>query len=308
MLELPLSARVTVISGARHEYSTYSYTGRSFDGVTLRPLRSSNDNGVWLPGVHARYALDHDTIVRGAVTRSFARPDFEDLSPFQISDGDTVSMGNPFLEPTVAWNTDVAVERYLRPVGLISVALFHKRLDQQIYSFTTTSTVNGNPIQITQAQNGDAATIAGLELSFQQQLRMLPSPFDSLGVYATYSRTASHAQYPLRSSAPLPGQSRHLGDVTVFYERGGFSGRAAVSFRSQSLARVGRAEANDQFLVGRAQLDLSIAQRVRRRTWVVFDVDNLSDAPDTGFAQSPSRLTSIEHFGRYVTFGLRLAF
>jgi hypothetical protein len=96
--------------------------------------------------------------------------------------------------------------------------------------------------------------------------------------------------------------------VTVFYERGGFSGRAAVSFRSQSLARVGRAEANDQFLVGRAQLDLSIAQRVRRRTWVVFDVDNLSDAPDTGFAQSPSRLTSIEHFGRYVTFGLRLAF
>jgi len=67
----------------RHEYSTYKYSGSGFDGVTTWPLTSNNSNGQWLPGVHARYAANTDTIIRAALTRSFARPDFADLVPYQ---------------------------------------------------------------------------------------------------------------------------------------------------------------------------------------------------------------------------------
>jgi TonB-dependent receptor len=260
--------------------------------------------------VHVRYAVDHDTILRAAFTRTLARPDFGDLVPYEIRDGDTVSKGNPLLKPTVAWNADVAVERYLHPLGHVSAALFTKRLGHNIYTFEAASTANGQPITLTQPENGEAATIAGLELSFQQQLRMLPAPFDSLGVYATYTRSTSKARYPRRTTslAPLSGQTPHEGNAAVSYERGGFSGRLAMNFHRGYLSRVGATETDDEKVAGRIQVDLSMTQQVGRHAWIALDADNLTDAARTTFGPSPSRPTAIERFGRYGTLGLRLRF
>jgi TonB-dependent receptor len=310
MVELPLTARLTLIPGVRHEYSRYEYSGSGFDGITTWPLSSNNSDRQWLPGVNVRYAAATDTIVRAALTRSFARPDFADLVPHEIRTSAAVASGNPLLKPTVSWNADVAIERYVRPSGVVSVAVFAKKLDQYIYSFDTTKIVNGETITFTQPQNGDAATIMGIELSFEQQLRMLPAPLDALSVYATYTRTTSNAQYPLRprSTTPLQGQTPHLGNVTLAYERSGFSGRLATNFHGHYLRRIRMNPNDDDHAVGRTQMDLSMAQMVGRRTWLVFDVNNLTDARSQAFGASPSQVTSIERFGRYATFGFRLAF
>jgi TonB-dependent receptor len=310
MLELPLSARLSVIPGVRHEYSTSRYLGLGFDGTTTWPMTSNGSDGHWLPGVNVRYAADPNTVVRAALTRSFARPDFADLVPYELRSGDAVSKGNPLLDPTRSWNADVAVERYFRHSGLLSVGLFAKRLDDYVYLFETTSMLDGRPIQLTQPGNGDTATLAGAEVTFQQQLRMLPAPLDGLGVYATYTWTTSNARYPMRPDVvtPLPGQTPHLGNAALSYERRGFSGRVAVNFNGEYLKTIRVIEANDTHLAGRTQVDLSIAQHVARRTWLVFDAQNLTDATLTNFGPSLSRPTLIERFGRYETLGIRLVF
>jgi TonB-dependent receptor len=310
MVELPLSTRLTIIPGVRGEYSTHEYAGRGFDGVATWPMTSSGTQFQWLPGVHVRYAADHDTILRAALTRSLARPDYGDLVPYEVMASDRISRGNPLLKPVVAWNADVAVDRYFRSGGLASVALFAKRLDQYIYSFTTTSMVNGRPMTLTQPQNADTATLAGVELTIERQLRMLPAPLNALSVYADYSWTTSEARYPrpTGSLAPMLGQTPHQGDVALSYERGRFSGRVAVSFNGPYLTTIGRTEEDDRRLAARTQTDLSIAHQVVRRTWIVFDVRNLTNGPIKTLGSDPQRPTAIEQFGSYTTFGVRVAF
>jgi TonB-dependent receptor len=312
MVELPLSPRFVMIPGVRYEASRYRYTGRIFDGHALEPLSAGLRDGQWLPGVHFRYRLDEDTALRTAVTRTFARPDFADLVPYQVTvaSSDAILSGNPALKSTTTWNVDAAVERYLPSVGVISAGAFGKRLIDYVYSFDTTKTVDDERFTVMQPRNGDAATLYGVELTYQNQLRFLPAPLDSLGVYATYTRTVSQAHYPTRegAKAPLPGQTGHLGNVALWYEKGGFSGRLAANFHGESIRAIGRTADGDDHLEGRAQVDLSIAQALRRRTWIVFELDNLTDAPVKVFQGHRGRPTQIEHYGRTAALGVRLAF
>lgn len=310
MVELPLSGRLAVIPGVRGEFSTHKYAARGFDGVATWPLTSSGSLVQWLPGVHVRFAANHDTVLRAALTRSLARPEYSELVPYEVIASDNISRGNPLLKPVVAWNADFAVERYFRSGGVASVALFAKRLDQYIYSFRTTSMINGRLMTVTQPQNADAATLAGVELTFQQQLRMLPAPLNALNVFAEYSRTTSQARYPrpTGSLAPLLGQTPHEGNVTVSYERGRFSGSCAVGVHGRFLTSIGQNKQDDQRLATRTQTDLSIATQVARHTWVVFDVHNLTNGLSKNFTSRATRPTVLERFGTYTSFGLRMAF
>jgi TonB-dependent receptor len=310
MVELPLSTRLAIIPGVRGEFSTHEYAGLGFDGVATSPLTASGRQVQWLPGVHIRYAANHDTIVRAALTRSMARPDYADLVPYETMGSDRLLRGNPLLKPIVAWNADVAVERYFRSGGFASVGLFAKTLNQYIYSFTTASMVNGTTMTVTQPQNADAATLAGVELTFQQRLRMLPGPLNDLSVYAGYSWTTSQARYPRATGSPAPmlGQTPHGGDVVLSYERGRFSGSVAMSVHRGFLTTIGQKPEDDLHLAPRNQTDLSIAHQVAPRTWIVFDVRNLTNGLSKTFGPSPSRPASIERFGTYTTFGFRMAF
>lgn len=312
MVELPLSSRLLVIPGVRYDASRYRYTGRIFDGNTLEPLSASNRDAQWLPGVHFRYMLDQDTALRTALTRTFARPDFADLVPYQVTvvSSDAILSGNPALKPTTAWNLDAAVERYLPSVGVVSAGVFGKQLIDYVYSFETTTIVDDERFTVSQPRNGDAATLYGAELTYQNQFRFLPAPLDGLGVYATYTRTASRARYPTREGfyAPLPGQTAQLGNVALWFEKGGFSGRLAANFHGEYIQEVRRTADRDQHLEGRTQVDLSIAQSFQRRTWIVFELDNLTNAPVNAFEGHRERPTQIERYGRTATLGVRLVF
>jgi hypothetical protein len=163
--------------------------------------------------------------------------------------------------------------------------------------------VNGRPMTLTQPQNGDTATLAGVELAFQRRLRMLPAPLNAVSVYSDYSWMTSEARYPrpAGSLAPMLGQTPHQGNVGLSYERGRFSGRVAMSFNGQYLTTIGRKEEDDQRLAGRTQTDLSIAHQVARRTWIVFDVRNLTNGPSKTLGSDPDRPMAIEQFGSYTT-------
>jgi TonB-dependent receptor len=202
------------------------------------------------------------------------------------------------------------VERYFRSVGMISGGFFHKGIDAFIFPFRFEETRDGDEYDVTEPRNGPAATVTGLELAFQNQLRFLPAPFDGLGFYANYTFTSSSADLPDRDGEDLrlPGQIRHSGNVAASYEKAGFSARLALNFRDGFLAEVGGEPAEDVFVDRHHQVDLSVSHAMTPSIRVFADVLNLTNQPLRAYEGTTDRPIQEEYYRSWATFGLKFGF
>jgi TonB-dependent receptor len=317
MAEIYVGSKLFILPGVRVEHTTSDFTGNDVTfaagngaWIATTPIDGGHSYSTVMPGVQMRYAARESTNLRVAFTRSLSRPNYFDLVPYRSFDdaANTVMLGNPALSPTLSWNTDVMLEHYLKSVGVLSAGVFHKRLTDYIYTFVSTQSINGETFTVTQAQNGEAATITGVELAAQSQLAFLPGPLKGLGVYLNYTFTDSSAEFPGRTGEPatLPGQSRHVGNVSVSYERGGFSGRLAVNFHGSYIDQVAAASGGDRFYDTHKQLDLSLGQKITRNVRVYLNALNLTDAPLRYFQGVADRPLQEEHYRWWMDFGVKL--
>lgn len=165
----------------------------------------------------------------------------------------TASTGNPFLKPAMSNNVDLSLEWYPKPGTTFHVNAFYKRIkDLPIFSLTerqvtiyyqdgTTEEVNAAASDVINAE--DPATVKGIEIGGRAFLDMLPGALAGFGVEANYTYIDSKNPGDLyrdifgtiRSDAPLQGLSKHNYNVTLLYERGRISARAAYSWRSKYL-------------------------------------------------------------------------
>jgi len=314
MAEIYAGPKLFLLPGFRYEHTASDYTGRevlfspSGAYLTTNPLRSKTDYGVPLPGFHVRYALMPDTNVRAAVTRTLARPNYYDVVPYRSQNDldNTVALGNADLQPTLSWNFDLLGEHYFKSVGVVSGGVFYKRLEDYIYVFTYDQPINGITYHYTQPLNGDTATVRGVELAVQNQLAFLPSPFNGLGVYANYTFTDSNASFPNHTGdTTLPGQSRHVGNLAVSYEKWGFAGRVSVNFHGSYVDIVGASNNLDRFYDTHRQLDFSLSQRVTKRIRLYMDGINLNDALLRYYQGVESRPLQEEHYHWWTDFGVK---
>ena len=310
------AGRLYVLPGIRYEYTTADFVGRDVrfapNGAWLSsaPLEATTSYGIPLPAIHVRYALTPETNMRVALTRSLARPNYYDAVPYRAQDDNalTIALGTADLRPTTSWNVDALAEHYFRSVGVVSAGLFYKRLQDYIYTFTSTEMINGSQYQVTQPLNGEAATVRGAEIALQNQLRFLPSPLDGLGVYANYTFTTSSAAIPGHSGATLPGQSRHMGNLAVSYEKRGFTGRVAVNFHGSYVDVIGATNALDRYYDRNSQLDVSATQKITRNFRAYVEGMNLNDALLRYYQGVRERVLQEEHYRWWTTFGLKVEF
>ena len=85
----------------------------------------------WMPVVHLKIKPVGWYDLRLSLTRTIARPDFNDVMPFQTlttNPESGIRIGNSRLEPTRAWNYDVYASLYDSFWGLITVGYFYKDL------------------------------------------------------------------------------------------------------------------------------------------------------------------------------------
>ncbi len=119
-----------------------------------------------LPSMQLRYALTPDSGIRVAYGRGLARPNFSDLPPYQtVNDRrNSISSGNPNLQPTYANNYDVLYEHYLKPLGVLEAGFFYKDISQPIY-FVNSTVSSGSYTGFNQTQpvNGSSAYLWGFE-------------------------------------------------------------------------------------------------------------------------------------------------
>ncbi len=312
--------RLSVIGGVRGERTEFRTTGRVLDLATetATSSRAGRDYTHWLPGLHARYDANRNLVLRASWSRALARPAFGDAAFRSTVNREEleVTRGNPNLAALEAANWDASVEYYLPSLGVVSAAVFHKRIKNFSYSLAspTPEVIAGQAYALTTFANGSKGTIEGLELAYQQQLRRLPAPFDGLGFMANLTLVESDATYPTRPGEKVPfiGQSDQTGNVGLTFEKGGLFLRLALNFRSERLREdepLGGNAAQDLHVDDFKQLDVSARYRLGRN-WEVFgEVLNLTDEPFRVFLKSPNgqgaRLGQVEEYGWSANFGVR---
>lgn len=262
-----------------------------------------------LPSLHLRYEFDTDSILRGSYSTGLSRPNYTNTVPrFVISDDDReAEAGNPNLKATYSQNVDVSFERYLRPLGLLSVAAFHKRLDDPIFVVNSILGSGDDALRLTRAENGKSGSITGLELAWQQTFDRLPSPFDGLGVYANYTYADSEAELPFGiGKTDLPGTSRDNMNLAVFFEKYGFNARLAYNMRSKYIQEFDVSDRDfNVFWDERALLDFSASYQVGSGWQVFGEVSNITDSKQRRFQGQRNRVLELEQFGRSWLVGLR---
>ncbi|MEM8964058.1 MAG: TonB-dependent receptor [Acidobacteriota bacterium] len=313
-VELLLGDNLTFLGGARWERTEFDYRANELvfdddgDIVAVNPTSGSSENDEILPSAHLRWALDEETNVRFAFTRSLARPNYEDLAPFSLileEDGE-IQRGNPNLDITTAWNYDIMWERYLSTVGIVSAGVFYKQIEDNIFFFTAEEDRNGDTFDVIQPRNGDSAEVIGLEVAYQNRFRNLPAPWDGLGLYFNATFIDSEAAIPERDDTLFPGQADTVYNLSLSYEKYGFSGRVSLNYHSEYLSEVGGDEASDIFIDERTQLDLSFSQQVTSKVRLYLDVLNLTDEPFRVYEGSEDRPIQEEYYSWWGTFGVKI--
>jgi TonB-dependent receptor len=291
------------------------------EDVTLRTGENEYTN--YLPSLHVQYLAREDLVIRGAWTNTIGRPAYESLVPlreFEIDpDGDggfegSVAEGNPDLDPLESMNFDVSVEWYTRPAGLVSLAVFHKEIDNPIYTEVTEledTEYEGrffSELSISRPRNAADGEITGIEINLQQQFTNLPAPFDGFGAAANYTWTDSEATiFGRDKTVPFFLQPENVANLALFYEKFGFEGRIALAYRSEYLDEVAGEAEQDIYVDSRSQLDLKLAYAVSEAWRVFVEFRNLTDEP-WRYLNGNKRLAENEIYSWNAAAGVQIKF
>ncbi len=245
------------------------------------------------------------------------------------------SGGNPQLRPYVAVGTDLSWEKYFGKASYVAAAVFHKNLLNYIYNQTVldydfSNYTNDTPTLVptsnigsfTTPENGTGGKMDGLELSGALEGGLLTSALEGFGAQANFSLTNSSIPLSSISSVPggpktLPGLSRKVANLALFYERYGFSVRLAERYRSSF---TGEAVALfDQLgytrILANRQTDLQLGYAFSGGRWdglsLLLQVNNLTNSSDSTVQIStlPNNVPLIrpleyDTWGRTILFGV----
>jgi TonB-dependent receptor len=316
-----------VLGGVRYEKTNVSYSSEEvyydFQGDLdeIVPVRGETSYGFILPQLHAKYRINDNTNLRFAATRSYSRPNFEDIVPAQEIDLNARegNVGNPQLEPVSATNLDLLGEKYFGTVGILSGGVFFKRLNNFIFNRRfEASSFNGRnfgtDILLTQAQNGENANLLGFELAFQQNLVYLPGKLSGLSVYANYTFTNSAATIQSRDdlgqteTIRLPGQAKHVGNLSLGYDIGRLNVRLSSNFNGEYITELGDEASEDLYVRDRMQLDATATFTVKPKFRVFAEFLNLTNQPFEVFQGKETQFVQREFYSWWTRIGVKFDF
>jgi TonB-dependent receptor len=313
MAEFLFGDRTTFLGGVRVENTTTDYTAYELildeegDPLGLSPVTGGKDYTEWLPQFHLIFKTSDASQLRAAVTRTLARPNFYDLAPWRLVnlEDNEVELGNPDLDVTTSWNIDLMWENYMDPIGIFSAGVFYKKLNDYVYIFQVDEEIDGESVEVVQPRNGDEADLLGFEIAFQNNFTNWKGGWGGLGFFANYTYVEAEAKYPDRDPTALPGQSEHVGNLAISYEKYGISTRLSFNYNGKSLLEVGGDPEEDIWLDDHTQLDFLFRVQVARSWSLVLEAINITDEPYTVFENTADRIRQQEYYGWWATIGVR---
>ncbi len=277
-------SKFQVLGGARVENTDFGWTSNAPPQTPGR-TGSINYQDI-LPSVHLKYSPWSNTNVRSSYFRSLSRPNFYEVIPYEINEGDYRERGNPFLQRTTADNFDVRFEYFPSQLDQILVGAFYKVIDDPIESALQ---ISGQAIFL-QPNNFGTANNMGVEVDVTKYFR-------NFGVRAFYNFTDSritttkifrfrddNGQLTSREelqTRPLQGQSRHISNISLLYkdQKNKIDVQLAMVYTGRRIISVSPYLDNDIWQRGFTQLDLSVEKGFGNHFKVFVKVNNLLNTP-----------------------------
>lgn len=314
-----------VVAGVRVEHTEVSNTNWIEDEAQTGFGDTDSNYTNVLPSVTAVYRPSDNFVYRGAIWTSFSRPEFSNISrgvsvgraaprPGQtLGDIVSISRGNPDLKPAEALNLDVSAEYYPDRSSLVSIGVFHKKIDHFI--FTNGSAVDADTqegvITISQPKNGETAKITGVELNLIKSFEGMGAPFDGFGVEANLTRQVSEAEtgldYRKGRSISFIQAPDLIYNASLTYQKYGFEARLSYQYQGAYIEDL-RDNAVDKWVQPNKSLDFHSRYNFRPGLTMDFDVQNILDGHRyyTTKGESPSYQKDYMEPGR--NFLVRLAY
>jgi TonB-dependent receptor len=349
MTEMNITKRLQVVGGLRYESTATDYSAlsgptadveendglNSFDKLNAHYKRNY---GELLPSIQSRFKGTDNFDLRAAAYKSLSRPSYNLIIPVnRINPNDrSILRGTPDLLHTTAWNYDLFASFYNK-LGLFTVGGFYKELRNVDYEFANrrivdTSQFNG--YRLTSAANVSTKTeIRGVEVDLQANLASLSGWLKGFTFGANITVMQTKTFYPLFEfrveNIPEPpfvrsytfdtlrqGQMREqpnfMANASLGYDFKGFSGRLSYTYQGDKLALLGgQRPEQDVFTSPIARWDLALKQKINKRLTVVFNLNNMSNAPERSNIPNFNRLNFInedEFFGMTGDIGLQFKF
>lgn len=320
MANQKVSDKLSVLLGLRVENTRITATGNQIldeENVVGEITEESSYTNV-LPGVHFKYDVNSNTIVRLAWTNTLARPNYEDLTPsLDVVTGDEeVFIGNPELDPTTSMNFDLMAEHYFQTVGLISGGVFYKRLNDFVYTFISQAGPDEfgpdtEGFDVFQPLNGDDASIFGAELAFQRQLDFLPGFLQNFSLYLNYTYLTSNANGirnedgDERDDLGLPNTAPNMFNGSLGYADNRLTARLSLNFSDAYIDEIGGNDFEDRYYDQQLFLDFNATYAINKNLRIYADLNNILNQP-LRYYQSVSRRTQqVEFYSLRFTFGLK---
>ncbi|MFZ6675691.1 TonB-dependent receptor [Undibacterium sp. Xuan67W] len=301
-----------------------------------------------LPSMNVSFDIGSEQFIRLGAAKVLSRANMDDMrasnqfgvnpqgsNPILVGTG-----GNPNLKPFSAKSLDISYEKYFGKKGYLSVAGFYKQLDTYIYRSPTTFDfkpyVSANtPLPLTGAykgstvglmtapRNGEGGNISGFEVALNVPFSLVTPWLDGFGVMVNHSDTSSEITLPgfgfgnvafTAVNIPLPGLSKRVSNLRLYYEKNGFQVAWAARKRSDFLGQVSDYQDNQQLTMVKGETIIDLQASYEFQTgWfkglsVLFQANNWTNTPFQEYANDPSVITNKITYGRSYLLGANYKF
>lgn len=316
MIDQQLSDRFNALFGVRLESTSIDSEGHQLEYDTngdVAGINNLKDKGSYtniLPGVHLKYNVTDNTILRFAWTNTLARPNYKDLVPYQEinNEDEEIFLGNSELDPTTSMNFDVMAEHYFKSVGIVSGGLFYKDIKDFIY---TRQTENGTGYKVYQPLNGKGATVFGAEASFQRRLDFLPGFAKNFSLYLNYTYLTSNADGIYnedgdeRSDLDLPQTAPNMFNGSLSYDTEKFSFRLSANYSDAYIDEIGGNAFEDRYYDEQFFLDFNANVAINNNLTLYANLNNITNQPLRYYQGVKNRTMQMEYYDARLTFGLK---
>ena len=321
-----LGRKFTVMAGLRMEYTNLETSGFNWNidengDETLDPTgKFKNDYVSWLPSFLVKWDATDDLKVRASYTKTLARPKYSHLvanasynteeSPVEIT------LGNPDLKPITSHNFDLSGEYYFKSVGLVSAALFYKRVnDYSVNLKRDMAYGNYAEAEVSQPLNAFDADLFGVELGFQRDFGFISPALKCVGFYGNYTYTHSSivkSVFGDKDEQALPGSPEHMANASLYFDKWGLNVRLSYNFTSafQDDEEYVEETALRRYYDATHYMDLNASY-----TWgknvkftVYAQANNLLNQPLRYYQGEKDRTMQVEYYGAKLNAGFKVNF
>lgn len=316
MLNQNITDKLSVLAGVRLEHTSIESEGNelvfNIDGdiAGIAKVKDENSYTNILPGVHFKYDVTDNTVLRFAWTNTLARPNYVDLVPYREinNEDEEIFLGNSELDPTTSMNFDFMAEHYFKSVGIVSGGLFYKSITDFTYVFQSE---DENGYEVYQPLNGDDASVFGAEVSFQRRLDFLPGFAKNFSIYLNYTYLTSSADGirnedgEERTDLDLPQTSPNMFNGSLGYAGKKFSLRLSANYSDAYIDEIGGNAFEDRYYDEQFFLDFNANVALNNNLSLYVNLNNITNQPLRYYQGVSGRTMQMEYYDMRLTFGLK---